>query len=194
VEAETPKRTSVPWHEVQEVAASAFHIWTGQPELAWAKRAWQILTDAKLTTYENELGHYEVFFRMLVLGGIYSDFCDAAWQEHSEPWYTDWADPLQLNPFILGQLCARLPDWDPDDAETSALEMLVENERAAVVAALLAAFGDASGLYASLWNSRKAEEREPDEEPEPEDDDTYDPECSQMAAYSWVDQGCSRYR
>lgn len=188
-------RPVVDWADVEGVAKLAFHIWTGQPELAWAKRAWQILGDAKLTTYDNEPEHYQVLFRMLVLGGIYSDFCDAAWQEYSEPSYSYWAEPLELNPFILGQLCGSLPDWDPEEVdESDALEMLVENERAPVVATLMTALGGVSGLYESFWKSRNSVEQESGDEPQPDDDDTYDPEVSQMAAYSWVDEGCGRYR
>jgi len=186
-------RPTVDWADVESVARLAFNVWVDQPELTWVKRASQVLTNAKLTTYQTELERYQVLFRLLALGGIYSDFCDAAWEEYSEPSYSDWAEPLELNPFVLGQLCARLPDWDPEGVdETEALEMLVENERTVVVASMLAAFGGVSGFYASLWNSRKTEEREPDEKPELEYDDTYDPEGSQMAAYSWVDQGCGR--
>ena len=162
----------------------------GQPELTWAKSAWQLLTDAKLTTYRSELERYEVLFRLLVLAGIYSDFCDAAWEERSDPDYSSWAEPLKLEPFLLGQLYATLPEWDAENEDTAyrALNTLVENQREQVVVALMAAHGGASGLYASLWQSRYAEGDEP------EDDDTYYPEVSQQAAYSWVDQGCGRYR
>ena len=135
-------RPVVDWAEVGSAAELAFSIWVDQPELAWAKLAWQKLAEAKLTTYGNELERYEVLFRLLVLGGIYSDFCGAAWEASSEPSYSYWAEPLELNPFILGQLCARSPDWDSDNEdETEALEMLVENERKTVVAARLAALG-----------------------------------------------------
>jgi hypothetical protein len=187
-------RPTVDWAEVESVARLAFNIWIAQPELVWAKHAWQVLANAKLTTYQTELERYQVLFRLLVLGGIYSDFCDAAWDEYSEPSYSYWAEPLELDPFILGQLCARLPDPDPNGAdESEALEMLVENERQPVVAAMLAAFGGVPGFYASLWESKKVELPEGEEESAHEDD-AFDPENSQMAGYSWVDQGCARCR
>jgi len=188
VKAETPKRTAVLWDEAQAVALRAFGIWEGQPELTWGKRAWHVLADSGLTSYRNEIERYEVFFRLLVLGGIYSDFCDAAWEERSEPQYAYWAEPLDLSPFMLDQLCARLLDWELKEDEIDTLEMLVENERNRVVDRLMVAFGGPSRLYASLWNSRRTKERECD------DDDTHDPEGSQMAAYSWVEAGCRRYR
>jgi len=189
MEEQTPSRSNVSWGEVKDAASLVFNIWVGQPELAWAQRAWQILNEAKLTTYSSELERYEVLFRLLVLGGIYSDFCDAAW-EYYEPAYFSWAEPLELESFFLGQLYSRLPEWKPGNGEAAyeALDVLVENQRDRVVVALMSALGGASGLYGSLWRSRHADGAEP------EDDDTYDAEVSQQAAYSWVDQGCGRYR
>jgi hypothetical protein len=182
---EIPAPTNLPWDEVRDVASRAFHVWVEQPELAWAKSAWQLLADAKLTTYRSELERYEVFFRLLALAGIYSDFCDAAWEERSDLDYSSWAEPLKLEPFLLGQLYARLPEWNPENEETAyqALNTLIENQREQVVVALMAAHGGASGLYASLWQSQHAEGEDHG------DDDTYYPEISQQAAYSWVDQG-----
>jgi hypothetical protein len=190
MEEQIPTRLNVPWDDVKDTASLAFHVWVEQPELAWAKSAWQVLTIAELTTYRSELERYEVLFRLLVLGGIYSDFCDTSWEERSDPDYSSWAQPMKLDPFLLGQLYARLPEWDPENEETArqALNTLVENKREKVVVALLAAHGGAPGLYTSLWRSLHAEGEEP------EDDDTYDPETAQQAAYSWVEQGCCRYR
>jgi hypothetical protein len=188
---------TVAWEEVEESAKLAFSVWMGQPELIWAKEQWNTLRRFKLTTYQDEFDRYAVLFRLLVLGGVYRDFCDAAWEEYSEPDYSDWAEPLELDPFILGQLYARLPDWGADEgiAKEEALEELVEHERAAVVGALLISFGSVSSLYASLWKSRDVMEQGQEDDPEPDDDDdTYDTEASQMSAYSWVDQGCCRYR
>src|SRR5580704_15187247 len=111
---EAENATTVSWDEVKPAATYAFAVWLGKPELAWAEKAWAILGEAKLTAYATELERYEVLFRILVLGGIYSDFCDAAWQEHSEPSYLYWAEPLELDPFLIGQLYARLPEWTPE--------------------------------------------------------------------------------
>ncbi len=187
---EVPAPTIVPWDEVQGAASLAFHTWAEQPELAWAKSAWQVLTEAKLTTYRSELERYEVLFRLLVLGGIYSDFCDAAWEERSDPDYSSWAEPMKLDSFLLGQLYARLPTWNPENDKTAyqALDTLVENQRQQVVTVLMAAHGGSSGLYASFWRTQHAEGEER------EDDDAYDLSVGQQAGYSWVEQGCCRYR
>jgi hypothetical protein len=89
----------------------------------------------------------------------------------------------------VGQLYAQLPEWTPECDPSEALEFLAENERAFVVVALLTAFGGVSGLYAALWNSKNLEVREADE-----GDDTYTADGDQLSGYSWVDQGCERYR
>jgi hypothetical protein len=180
--------TKVSWDEVQPAANRAFAVWLGHPELVWAEKAWALLGDAKLTAYATEVDRCQVLCRLLVLGGIYRDFCEAAWEEYSEPNYLDWAEPLKLDPFVVGQLYARLPEWTPECDENKALEILVENERDRVVASLLAAFGSASELYASLWKSKDLEE------PKEEEDDTYTPDADQFSGYSWVDQGCQRFR
>jgi hypothetical protein len=185
-----PGSMSVPWDEVEGAAELAFNVWVGQPELGWAKQAWQVLTQTKLTNYSNEAGRYRVLFRLLILGGIYSDFCDAAWEEYSEPDYSSWAEALEFNPFLLGQLYGRRRGWTPCEDEDEGLEMLIENERSRVVDALKASFGGVSGLYETLWKSKHSAGLEEANE----DEDTYEPDADQAAAYSWVEQGCGRYR
>src|SRR5579863_527524 len=147
--------TRVVWDHIAEAAAVVFNRWMYQPELAWAKKAWEILSTAKLTIFANEFERYQVLLRLLVLGGIYSDFCDVAWEEYSEPNYCDWAESLQFDPLLLGQLYTRLPELEPMNQQSAseALDQLVETERSAVVAALFEGFGGASGLYAALWRS-----------------------------------------
>jgi hypothetical protein len=79
---------TVTWDEVIDAAARAFNIWGNQPELGWAKRAWKIIEDCKLTTYDNEYDRCRVLFRLLALGGIYRGFCDVAWDGCSELEYS----------------------------------------------------------------------------------------------------------
>lgn len=74
----------VEWEEVARLADDAFDVWSGQPELLWAKQAWKVLAKAGLTAYRNKVEHHPVLFRLLALSGIYSDFCDVAFDETSE--------------------------------------------------------------------------------------------------------------
>jgi len=186
----------VGWEEIETSARRAFNIRARTVELVWAKEQWNILGQSRLTAYRDEFGRYAVLFRLLILGGIYHDFC-TAWGEYSRRDYSGWADNLHLDPFIVGQLYARLPNWEADEKiqKEEALERLVELERATVVEALMKAFDGPSGLYASLRKSRGAgESQEGDHQDDDDYPDTYDPEASQMSAYSWIKQGCHRYR
>lgn len=129
-----------------------------------------------------------------MLGGIYHDFCDAAWEESSWIEYAEWCDPDEIaDRFVIGQLFARRPDWDPDgEVEFSvALDRLVEAEREIVVEALRKGFGSTANLYASLWQSPKALD---DPEEALEDQDCFDPDddAGKLQAYEWLTCGCPR--
>jgi len=180
--------------DVEPAAALAFSIWIGQPEIAWARKAWSVLVAAGLASYSNECERYQVFFRFLALGGIYADFSDVAWEETVDSYeYGYWAEPFDLDPLVIGQLYARHPHWSPDDdlEEYDILVSLVEAQRHTVVAALVKVFGGTSQLYASLWNSRK-DRNVDDKEDEgllsatPFEPPTWD----KVAAFEWVSEGC----
>lgn len=98
----------VEWEEVARLADDAFDVWSGQPELLWAKQAWEVLAKAGLTAYRNKVEHHHVLFRLLALSGIYSDFCDVAFDETSEIEYSYF---FELDKFVGGQLWARVPGW-----------------------------------------------------------------------------------
>src|SRR5690348_10933828 len=147
------------WETVQRIAKSAFSIWVGQPELAWAKRAFGYLPGHGLSATNDAFNQTAAVLRFLVLGGIYNDFCEVAWDMTSHISYLEWCEPPDIiDRFVVGQLFAQLPDWGPGDEVdySDALDRLVEQERSIVVAALLKGFGGISGLYASLWRSAPA--------------------------------------
>jgi hypothetical protein len=101
-----------------------------------------------------------------------------------------------LDPFVIGQLFAQLPDWDDKDEVdfSDALDSLVEAERDTVVEALQNGFGGVSGLYASLWQSAPesgldhvAEDEKADNNERFEADDV-----GKFKAFEWVSDGCPR--
>jgi hypothetical protein len=183
---------AIDWSMVELAAKLAFDIWMGQPELIWAKKAFEVLVAAGLVEETDAFSRHLAFFRVLVLGGIYRDFCDAAWGETSWIDYSEWYEPDGIvSRFVIGQLFARTPDWDADEeVEFSvALDRLVEAERDIVVEALLKGFDGTTGLYASLWQSRK----DMDPEEEFEEDDCFEPDdAGKLKAYEWVTGGCPR--
>lgn len=83
------------WNDVADAADLAFNIWVGQPELRWAKQAWELIIKAGLATYTNELERCKAVTRFLALGGLYHDFCKVAWDEKDEPNYVERIELLR---------------------------------------------------------------------------------------------------
>lgn len=129
--------------------------------MRWAKDAWQILADAGLASYEGELDRHRAILRFLALAGIYSDWCDVAWGEYSEPQYGYWSEYLDISAFRMGQLIGVEDDDGSEESDNAslvadALGRLADAARPEVVRALLAHFGNESGLFLSLAQSGAA--------------------------------------
>ncbi len=204
------------WDDLEPAADKAFSIWVGQPELRWAKEAWQILTGAGLADYEDDLQRHRAIIWFLALAGIYSDWCDVAWDEYSAPQYGDWIEDLEVSAFRIGQLVgAEDDDGSEESDDTSlvldALTRLADGARPDVVKALLAHFESESGLFLSLWRSREPQDEPDDLDLDEDDDDWEDDEAeweeaetddeilnevtgSKLQAFAWISQGCLPYR
>lgn len=196
---ERSEPAGVAWEDVAESADLAFSVFLGNPELKWAKKAWDILSKSGLTSYATETQRYTVLFRFLVLAGIYRDFCDAALEEHSYLEYDYWAEPLDLNDGLVFQMAAKDSDWEIDDdaSMADALLFLVEKHREEVVQVLLDGLGGVNQLFESLWlvtHTPTPMERDDDDEPLTQDDAFWPVAADRMQAFEWVSQGCLRYR
>lgn len=194
------KTAAITWNDLEEIGKLAFDVWVDQPELNWAKEAWDRLTENGLTKYTDEVEKTEVRIRFLALAGLYHDFCYKAWNEDDCPMYRLWADEMKISGVQLGQLLGRDAHTkhheDKDELHYAALRRLITRERAIVLAALLQAYGGTSGLLVSLWNSPKSHD--------PAECD-YEEGCDQCResmdeilnciidekgpAYTWLDQG-----
>jgi hypothetical protein len=152
-----------------------------------------VLVVAGLVEETDVYSRHIALFRFLVLGGLYRDFCDAAWDETSWIGYAEWCESDGIvDQFVVGQLFARMPDWNADEeVEFSvALDRLVEAEREIVVGAMHKHFVGVAHLYASLWQSRNDLE---DAEEAFEEDDCFEPDDpGKLKAYEWVSEGCPR--
>jgi hypothetical protein len=94
--------------------------------------------------------------------------------------------------FVVGQLFAKMPDWDEDEEVEFpvALDRLIEAERDIVVETLREGFGGTAGLYASVWHSRDDME---EAEEESDEDDCFEPDDGgKQEAYEWIAEGCPR--
>jgi len=192
----------IEWDDIEYAAKKMFSVWVDQPELLWARSAWKILEEAGLSEYDNELERHSVFFRFLVLGGIYRDFCCIAWEECTEKDYDEWAEYLDLDSFIIGLAYAKINEYDPNDdlCQNDALKYLIEEKRSKVVCELIDSFDGVSGLYGTLWKSRQSyEETDYIDEEETEfilpgmieGTDPFSPMTpARTNAYCWVDEGC----
>ena len=100
-----------PW---EDPSVSMFDVWIGQPELAWARKAWIALERRGLTLFSNELERTRVLIRAMTLGTIYREFCDLA---HDDAWdseYQIWAAEMGLNSFRVAQLAGDEFELDDD--------------------------------------------------------------------------------
>jgi len=175
------------WIEVEAAANEAFNVWVGKPELAWAKQAWHVLETRGVADYSDEFERHTAAFRLLVLGGIYRDFCAVYWEETTDRWYSEWAESFELSPLILGQLYGQLADEPLTDEDCEVLAALVEGERRVVVDALLAGFGGDVKLYESLARSREPQDARPDDD---HAEDHAEVNSQNSAGYGWVNGGC----
>jgi hypothetical protein len=94
--------SNLAWAEVEPAAEEAFSMWMGQPDLAWAKQAWEAIAQARLADYCTELERCQVAIRFLALCGIYQDFCWYAWEEVADLDFGACAELLNLTPFRVG--------------------------------------------------------------------------------------------
>ena len=181
------------WDDIESVADRAFNVWVGTPEREWAKNMWLLLKKQDLTSYEDDFDWHHAVFRLLALGGIYRDFCAVAWDEHTDRWYWDWVDSIEINPLILGQLYGRETTEDYDDELSSTLSVLVELERAKVVATLRESLGGDLELYNSLSTSRSQAVEPDEEEAGGSESDHLEPTGRNSNALFWVQEGCPPY-
>lgn len=184
------------WEELQPAFDLSYSVWNEEEKRAWAKKAWRLLSEAKLTQYETGIERAEVVVRFLALTGIFADFYQIAFQDGYEPQYTELAESLDLSPLRVGQLIGRDSDCDEgqDDSElySDAIQYLANATRREVCRALITGFGGASQLFISLWRSNYYYA---DEEITSDDDIVnYDLTAEKHMAYEWITEGCYPYQ
>jgi hypothetical protein len=186
----------ITWDELQPALNLSYSVWDEEEKRAWARKAWSILSKAKLTQYTTGVERAEVIIRFLALTGIFADFYEIAFQDGYEPENTELAESLDLSPLRVGQLIGRDSDCDDelDDSELyrDALRYLASEARHEVYRALIEGFGNASALFISLWRSNfyyADEELVSDE-----DIVSSDLTPEKHTAYEWITEGCHPYR
>ena len=198
------EKTVLQWSELQDCAHSAFDIWVGQPELSWAREAWEHLVRLGLAWYRNELEKNRTKIRFLALAGIYHDWCYIAWDEAVNPAYSTWANMLGVSAFRIGQFLGpgrpKIDEEEDDDQLfENGLRQVIAEERGVVFGALVRAYGTIDALFVCLWNSDKPDLREDKDDAEEDRDPASKKESpyeilnfdidEKGPAYAWLDQG-----
>lgn len=194
--------TTIRWADLEPIAAEAFRIWTGSPELRWAKQAWSHLTRAGLAKNREPLDGLRAYIRFLVLASIYRDWCAVAfdYSEDDEP--TLWLSAVHVDPVDIELLLG--PDIEVracrpfEPRLDNALNTLMERERESVLDALLKGFGSVEDLFIALWRSNQdpvdwADVGEGDgvtEALETDDHVLNELTIEKLAGYSWISEGC----
>lgn len=112
--------------ELQQVFHNA-EVWCSGYEKYWFEHAWNVLTRQGMTGFDNSREYYEVWIRAVALARVYHQFCGMAFDENTEPYYTDYIDdevPMLVVAQLLG---SRLPkDEICEENESELLLVLVD--------------------------------------------------------------------
>jgi len=202
----------VEWEDIEDIAKQLLHIWVSGGDLAWAKTAWQALTQAGMTAYTSEAERTVCVVRLIALSSLYQEFCVRAFDEGSSgEWQEEITSDLvgdypRIDVFTLGQLAERrqidvdnspLYDSDPPVLSSVILE-LVQDEYRHVVDTLQEQWGG-NAFFTSLYVSAEpGEDEDEDREDETSSPVTmdqidrvmnYDRGSGKDHAYTWFTNG-----
>lgn len=178
------------WEQVKGAAQAAFNVWVDGGELQWAKEVWDRTVAAGFANYSNEIERHRAAVLFFGLAGLYRDFCSLAWDERDAPTYSYWAEELNLDDFVLGQLVGP----DPGIKKKDALNHVVNAARPQVMTLLTQIFGNVDSLFVALWRAGPDSANEEDDDCD-EDELLTDAEIlkeatpEKVAAYMWLDSG-----
>ena len=180
-----PACTELTWTDLSPAAHEIFHIWIDRhaEELRWASSARTALQRAGLTSYSGEVEKTLVLIRLMTLAAMYHEFAELAWEEIYSPDYFQWANELEIDEIHVDELLG--PDELCDSVDHSLfgerLQFLVNLSRHEIYKALVAYFGDDSGIFVAMWKIQ-----------EPEEDEYFilnEDTLDKMAAFDWINQG-----
>jgi hypothetical protein len=184
------------WEDLEDDARNLFHVWVTGSELQWARRAWRILENQKLTAYDTALGLTRVQVRLLTMAVLYWDFCLLAHEEFWEE--TDlWlraTEDAGLSAFRVAQIVEKqFEEREFDSSESDLLQCalikLTERERPVVARALIKGFGSEMKLLQAMEASTNcADADDPDNV---EDETRFDPDRAALTLV-WIMSGMHR--
>lgn len=192
--------TELKWEDVEKICLPHWSVWNTSGKVRWAREAWQLIAQEGLTRYINEPERVQVIIRLLALAGIYADFYELAFEDGFAPNAADWATEFGISFVILNQLITNEKATnlnDPDDERdwlANTLQELANNARKEIVSTLFLAFGGCSGLFISLWKSRRMHSAGDENFADESDDEIVNGNLTypyhKMSVFQWVDEGC----
>ena len=171
---------------MEAAAQDAFRVWVGEPDLQWARDAWQRLCSHGYADYQDEAERIRILIRFLALAGFYYDFCAVAFDESNSPLYATWQSFLGVEKALEAVQVDQEESVElEEELPESKLLRRIESERKDLVSLLTECYGNESLLFASLWRSSKPV----DEETESDDEILNDWSSSKQAAFGWLVEG-----
>lgn len=140
----TTKKVS--WNEIQSVAEGyVFNVLVSQPELAWARKTWSVLSRRGFTSFTTPEEHVRVLLRFIALGSLYDEFASIVLEEGTRGLEELWAEELGLT-----------IDRDSDGSgilRQDTFKRMLNEERQIVTKSLYEEHRTDSGVFIHFWRS-----------------------------------------
>ena len=153
----TEKRV-LAWPDITDWAYNMFNVWIGDGQHLWAEYAWNLIINAGLADYRNEIERHVVMLRLITLGIMYREFCEVAFDEYFDidSLVYDWLDNEDFCQIRIWQLVGRefLADEtieDVDSITNYAILCLTDDLRDDIYKVLRKGFGDDIRLFISMY-------------------------------------------
>ena len=111
-------------------------LWVDGREHFWYQKAWSILKECGLTSYETDAECYDIYIRAITLSMLYSEFCKLAFDEFDYYACYDERFENEMNDIMLGQLYSKLEDAELTFDKNYILCRLADSKRKEVFSAL----------------------------------------------------------
>lgn len=148
------------WKHLQEAACIGFNIFESNKEIIWAEQAWKILIEFGLARYSNKHDISQVTIHFLALNEFYIDFCSKVWGKYAELDYIKITKKLPITQFYVGQIIAKVSNWDINSNNNTyllGLKFLSRNARYTIAKALLSKFKSEEKLFLWIYRSLETE-------------------------------------
>ncbi len=178
-------------------------VLTGEKNELWFKRHWEILENAGLTKYSDDLQRTTVFMHAIILGVLWREFLYVLYDETNEICINQLTEKIPLSEIRLGQLVGSEFENDFFENEdnrdlslkTKTLIELINENRPIIANALKRHYYDDSSFFQGFTDFRNDPKIGGVAAVDFEDSDDYSYEeemgggCKEKA-FEWISEGC----